>query len=252
MASARAPAAVPFGLRAAFRFAGGLGFGFGAVLAMAFFDARGAVVAGLRAAGFAADVPDRSAAVRAFGLAAFVVLPAIPPSRVTFRWPPVYSASKLHEVFAHDDLSGEVTSGRLAPGLAGHRIGGDQMREDEHPDARRARDGANLIFSRVAREQVLAQPRRVRESRADRVERRLVHHLVDEHVGALRERDEAVAGRRVAGEDDRPVARVEAERERRHDWRMTNERAGDANALVAVDLAGSVDVVWTNQRRERG
>jgi hypothetical protein len=63
-----------------------LRFCFGAAFATSFFVARGAPVAGLPVAGFfAADFAVR-VGVRAFNRAAFEVLPAIPPSRVTLRW----------------------------------------------------------------------------------------------------------------------------------------------------------------------
>ena len=119
MASARPLGAVGRGFADGVRLAGFV-LGFGADLGAGFFGARGALAAGFRVAGLAtADFDVRRVGVRAFDFAAFLVLPAIPPSRVTLRWPPVYSASKLHEVLADDDRAGKVTGGRLAPGFGG-------------------------------------------------------------------------------------------------------------------------------------
>ena len=71
---------------------------------------------------------------------------------------------------------------------------------------------------------------------------------MDEDVGALGELDEVVGGRRVARDDDRPVARVEAIAEGRHDRRMIDERGRDLQVLVLQDQAAlaSARGRWTS------
>ncbi|HEY3584529.1 MAG TPA: hypothetical protein VGL90_09135, partial [Casimicrobiaceae bacterium] len=153
---------------------------------------------------------------------------------------------QLHQIFPDDDPAIIVTARRVDPHLIGDQriLGGNEMREHQHPDAGRRGDASDILGRRMVREDAPFQIGRVGHARDEPVNGGLViQRLVHEHVGIARERDEVVAPRRVPGEYDRPVGHVEAIRERGDQRRMMDDRGGHASILVLHNEAASAQVV---------
>src|SRR6266446_8296499 len=145
--------------------------------------------------------------ISAARIEAVVIRAAMPmtamKSVLTFMGSPL----DFKQIAPDDDWTAVVLAHAFGPHVVGDRVvvRRHEVREDERLHSRRGRHLADVLGGGVAREQVLAQRRRVRDALQEALQAAEVHGFVDEYVRASGEGDQLGRIGGVARDHDRAV-----------------------------------------------